>query len=274
MSRVLGIIACRMLEDELVHVLSSDELLGGVLVVESDNARGLAQKLASSELAVRVEPRNALEKALDTMRGQLVVVVDVLELALHNDPKLLKEVVYERIEDMAVLSDAILLFYGLCGDSLAHVEHDLEWTGCPIFILRDESGCIADDCIGAALGGRDPYLQTLKRFGEVGTFFLTPMWAANWREMLRKSQITPDPEDISMSRFVFEYVGYRNAAMVDTHLSDRERFEHDAREFAELFDFNLIELEGTTTLVEHSYRRARDAVLGAREQPPQHSNIY
>jgi len=262
MSHVLGIIACRIFEDELVHVLCSDEKLECVLVVDSDNARGLIDKLAHSELAARVSvvAFEEVEKRLKDVVG-LVVVLDVLKLALHNRPEVLKEVVYERAEDFAEFSDAILLFYGLCGSSLTNVERDLDWIGCPVFILKDDEGYIVDDCIGAALGGREPYLQTLKRFGETGTFFLTPMWAANWREMLKESQLTPSPDNINMSKFVFEYVGYRNAAKVDTGLSDPEQFEHDARKFASLFDFELLELGGTTSLVENSYSNARDATL-------------
>ncbi len=141
------------------------------------------------------------------------------------------------------------------------MERDLDWIDCPVFILKDDEACIVDDCIGAALGGREPYLQVLKRFGETGTFFLTPMWAANWKEMLKESQVTPSPDNISMSRFVFEYVGYKNAAKVDTGLSDPEQFEHDAREFASLFDFDLLELEGTTTPIESSYSSGRNAAL-------------
>jgi len=264
---VLTIIGCRMFEDELVHVLSRDEEVKRILVVDSEDARGLIEKLEEVGRTPCVEPLTAMGEVVRGLGEGLFVVVDVLELALHNDPEWLKEVVYERIEDVAEFSDGILLFYGLCGGSLTHVERDLAWIECPLFILRDEEGLIVDDCIGAALGGREQYLRTLKSFEGVGAFFITPMWAANWREMLKKSRVTPDPNDITMSKFLFEYVGYKYAAKLDTGLSDPEEFERNVRRFAELFEFEVVELKGSTRLVERSYMRARDAVL-------RHKNVF
>jgi len=48
-------------------------------------------------------------------------------------------------------------------------------------VSKEEDGEIVDDCIGAVLGGRGQYLTALKNCRGVGTFFLTPIWAVNWR---------------------------------------------------------------------------------------------
>jgi hypothetical protein len=146
---------------------------------------------------------------------------------------------------------------------LGKIEEDFKGLDCKICILREENGEIVDDCIGAVLGGWGRYLEVLKSCKGAGTFFLTPMWAANWREMLRTAGLSKDPNDIRMSKFIFDYAGYRRVARINTGLSYEKDFDACVREFSSLFDFEIIELEGTTRLVESCYMKTKLSVLDA-----------
>lgn len=111
------------------------------------------------------------------------------------------------------------------------------------------------------LGGRGRYLEVLKSCKGVGTFFLIPMWAANWREMIRTADLSQNPDDISMSKFVFDYAGYKKVARINTGLTYEKDFEVYVREFSTLFDFEITDLEGTMKLVESCYAKTKTSVL-------------
>ena len=152
---VLSIIACRILEDELTRVLSMDRTLRHLFLVDNPDGMGLSRKLRAQNRAHLIVTREEIPdrikdlqkdnfgkivkpllKRFHFIRGrpsenenaseqELVVVVNVLQMALHSDGKLLKEEVYKCIRDMASFSNGILLFYGLCGNYLGSIGEDL-----------------------------------------------------------------------------------------------------------------------------------------------------
>ncbi|MDD3041832.1 MAG: DUF1638 domain-containing protein [Methanosarcinaceae archaeon] len=261
---VMSILGCRIFEDEIVHLIENDSEVKEVLVVENEDCDGLIRKMAGVGISHVVLP---LEKISEKLEGKgregFILVVHMLELALHAVPENLKETVYLNVKHLALHSDGILLFYGLCGNVLRDLEKDLDGLGCPVRILKEENGEIVDDCIGAVLGGRGPYLETLKKCRGVGTFFLTPMWASNWREMMMVGGFCQDPEDIEMSKFVFESAGYKKLGKINTGLSYEKNFEEQVREFSELFDFEIEVLDGTLELVRNCYVKAKEETLRA-----------
>ncbi len=261
---VMTIIGCRMFEDEIVHLIENDPELEEVIVVENEDCEGLRTKLEDIGIPYRVLPFEEIpEKSspgnkIDSSPDRFTLIVYMLELALHAVPENLKNTVYSKVESVVPCSDGVLLFYGLCGNVLGKIETDLEALGCPVSILKEEDGEIVDDCIGAVLGGRKQYLEVLKSCKGVGTFFLTPMWAANWREMVRTAGLSRNPDDIEMSKFVFDYTGYKMIAKVNTGPPYEKNFEACVREFARLFEFEITELEATLQLVENCYKKAKN----------------
>jgi hypothetical protein len=256
---VISIIGCRMFEDEIVHLLENDPEIEKIIVVKNEDCSGIMRKMMEAGIPHKMLP---LEEIPEKQEGKgLTLVIYVLELALHAIPENLKKTVYSQVEIMAPRSDGILLFYGLCGNVLGKIEEDFKALGCKIFILKEENGEIVDDCIGAVLGGRGRYLEVLKSCKGIGTFFLTPMWAANWREMIRTAGLSKDPDDINMSKFVFDYAGYKRVARINTGLAYEKEFEACVREFSALFDFEITDLEGTMKLVESCYTKTKTSVL-------------
>ena len=258
---VISIIGCRMFEDEIIHLLENDPEIEKVLVVENQDCVGITRKMAEAGIPYTALPLEEIPEKQEE-KG-LTLNIYMLELALHAIPENLKRTVYSKVEAMAPRSDGILLFYGLCGNVLGKIEEDFKALDCKVCILKEEDGEIVDDCIGAVLGGRGQYLKALKSCRGVGTFFLTPMWAVNWREMIRTAGLSQDPDDISMSKFVFDHAGYKRVARINTGLAYEKDFEACVREFSRLFEFEITDLEGTMKLVESCYAKTKTSVLDA-----------
>ncbi len=269
---VLSIIACRILEDELTRVLSMDHTLRYLFLVDNPDGMGLSRKLRAQNrahlLVVREEIPNRIKdlqkgnfgKIIKPLinkfrfnRGQasenaseqeLVVVVNVLKMALHSDGKLLKDEVYKNIRDMSTFSNGVLLFYGLCGNSLGDIGNDLRDLSCPIYFLTDKDDKRVDDCIAVALGGNKRYEETLSRFSGVGIFF-TPMWAFNWREI--DKEVSKSSKSQSLGSML-NSLGYKRVAKLDTGLHYISDFEVELKisEFASSYGLEIVGLQGST----------------------------
>ncbi len=256
---VLTFIACRMFEDEIVHIIEKDNSINSLLVVDNDDCAGLTGKLDNAGCGYTLVSEDSLSVHLKD--DDYTIIVEILEMALHAKPENLKKVVYDKTREMSEYSDGILLFYGLCGNVLGKVDEELANLPCPVRILKEDNGDVIDDCIGAVLGGRAAYLEKLTSFHGVGTFFMTPMWAAHWREMLVSAGMTPDSGDTKLSKFVFDYAGYKNVAKMDTGLHYEKQFDSMVNEFARLFDFNLIEMKAGPQLMVRCYEQLKDKII-------------
>lgn len=254
---MMGIIGCKLFEDEVVHLLLRDRDIGTLVVVENEDSKGVLRKVGQGP---GFDIRTVSEEDLGSLEAPdgYSILLWMKPMALHQKPDKLNEDVSASIKRVEGSCKVILLFYGLCGNAFKRIDDLSERSSVPLVILKDAQGQVVDDCIGTVLGGTDEYYQELKRAS--GTFFLTPMWAENWREMFHKVQILPDPNDIEGARYVFECVGYKNVIKLDTGLGDREKFERDIDEFATLFNFKRGVLECTLRVVEASYDEAKELV--------------
>lgn len=261
----LYLISCRIFEDELVHIFEKEDENTHLILIENENIQGIEKKL--NEVSIEYEKASIedlfSEIGSDERHTQnLVVVLHLLELALDAEPQLLKEKVYKYIEQNGELFDGILVFYGLCGNVLGSLERDFAYLEIPVSILKDENGAIVDDCICAAFENKSAYVEAVQgeKRGE-GTYFLTPMQAANWRELLVLAKLTPDPNDTEMMKFVFEYSGYKSVGKVDTGLSYEKEFDSIVDEFASLFNFEKLLFTGSTKVTEGSYNSMKKRII-------------
>lgn len=88
------------------------------------------------------------------------------------------------------------------------------------------------------------------------------MQAANWKEMLVLAKLTPDPDDIEMTKMVFDYSGYKNVGKVDTGLCYEKEFDQAVDEFASLFDFEKRLFEGSTKVSDECYHSIKKEIIG------------
>ncbi|HML25164.1 MAG TPA: DUF1638 domain-containing protein [Methanomethylovorans sp.] len=262
---LMSIIACRIFEDEIVHLIKNDSQITRILVVDSLDAAGILRKLSENAIDHTVCSPNKIEDLIHSEQDtNYCLLVNILGFSLDASPQLLKESVYKEISIISEYADTILIFYGLCGNVLGNLNRDFAHLSCPVHILREEDGEIIDDCIGASLGGRKPYLRALKEAGGEGVYFLTPMGAAFWKEMAVIARLTNDPENTAMTKIVFDHAGYKNVGKINTGLVYEESFDAKVEEFAQAFDFRIVDMQGTVKIAEQSYQRAKDSITKKR----------
>ncbi len=260
---LLTILSCKILQDEVVHVLRNDPLIDEILVVTNGQESDLTSKLQSAGLDhVTLKPdyiRDIVSSKKDVQSYS--VMIYMVELALHEFPKMLKTEVYSLLEELSTYSSGILLFYGLCGNVFDKIETDFSHLegSCPVRILRDNTRTV-DDCVGATLGGCGQYLDTLKKFSDKGTFLFTPMFAHAWREIMRVDPEKPE-KTIEMLRKVNDITGYSRVAKIRTGLPYTDNFDEKVAEFADIFDFEVLEIEGCQDIFERSYDEIKKELI-------------
>jgi hypothetical protein len=188
-------------------------------------------------------------------------------MGLHEEPKELGAEVARTVKLLDDSCSAILLFYGLCGNAFKNMNILFEDVRTPVLILTDEQGQIVDDCIAVPLGGTDGYLRLLKRYA--GVFYMTPAWAENWPDLIKKMEITrgTDMTNLDMLRMLFEMAGYNRVLRIDTGLGDRKNFHAHVREFSQEFNFKEVDLEPgfvSTKVSEDAYRKCLDIVVNGK----------
>lgn len=169
------------------------------------------------------------------------VVVDTLEMSLHERPRSLRQLLQERI-DASSGYDVIVLGYGMCGQATV----GLRATHCRLVLPR------VDDCIGMFLGSRAAYKAQRER--EPGTYFLTKGWVGSGVTTpfstydAVRARWGRDRADRLMDRMLKHY---KRLAFVRTGPDDDElaRARAQARTTARRFGLAYEEIEGDRELV-------------------------
>jgi len=282
---VLRIIACGMLEDELVHILSNDSELKQLIVVENRSNLEFLRKLKSKNCTPRkvfldrgpiiledADSRNSrtnveflsllpffkkIHKKRELIEQKKVtVVVNLLRLDLHSDLEQLKANVYENIREMAYFSDNILIFYGICRHTLGKLEEDFADLGWSLSFLKDKEGEMIEDCISLALGGNEAYARCMLDFRDIGTIYLTPMWASSWKRLENEAK----GRDFN-NKYLKKSL-YCMAAKINTEFANNSEFDENIKEFARKFAMKITNLKGSMEIAEQSYFAARNNITG------------
>jgi hypothetical protein len=281
---LLSIVACEMLEDELVHVLSTDLEIKHLFVVENRNSFRFVQKLRSENLkpftfssdrlysivseSNRSSPDSfmrmflnipVLKQMCDSLNRkkerELTVVVNLLRKDLHSDIDNLQSEVYLNAKEMSKISDGILFFYGKCGYSSEKVQDDLQRLNCPVYFLRDDERNIVDDCVSVALGGNKIYTKTMMLGNGRGAIYATPMWLSSMNEKDYKSTVS-----YQNVRKYLDSPMYSLLFKINNQNYKDNNFHRNASEFAKIFDMEIINAEGTMDLAINSYMEAKTGI--------------
>ncbi|MCL2550038.1 MAG: DUF1638 domain-containing protein [Methanimicrococcus sp.] len=254
--KTIAIVSCRIFEDELTFLMKKESGKNKILLIETEFTETIETKFASEGIEYTKIKEDGVKEAIEKeSAGETdLIVLQLIEFSMEARPAVIKDVVYDKIRDFQEERiDGVMVFYGLCGNVLGSIEDDLKKPECPVRILKDEDGEIADDCICVALGSRKRYANILKSTarGE-GTYFLTPMQAAYWRQIAYASALTPDPDNDEMIKMVFEYSNYKSVGKV-SGLTYEKGFDGIVDDFAKRFCLNITDYEGTTSVIEKSY---------------------
>ncbi|MDY0385665.1 MAG: DUF1638 domain-containing protein [Methanolobus sp.] len=281
---ILSIVACEMLEDELVNVLSTDPGIKHLFVVENRNISRFIQKLRYEDLRPFVFSSDRLyplvsesnRRSPDTFmrivskipcfrqagdlfnqnkQQELTVVVNLLTKDLHPYPDKLQSEVYLNAREMSQISDGILIFYGKCGYSSEKVQNDLQRLDCPVYFLRDNERNLVDDCISVALGGNDAYGNSKELGKGKAVFYATPMWLSDMNKGNFKSTLSYDEN----ARYL-RNPDYAFLVKINNQIYKDNTYHENASEFAKEFDMEIINTSGTMDIAINSYAETKTGI--------------
>ena len=181
---------------------------------------------------------NVIKREIDKLLPDFPEVTQIIYLdgALHIDSANLKEAVKSSVTAMKECVDVVFLGYGYC-QSLKGIEEELD---VPVVLPQ------LDDCISLLLTP-ERYAEEIRK--EVGTWFITPGWAAINAEMIIKGlqldrvvKYGKDPMDMAKRLFTH----YRRGLLIDTGVEDDLDFTALSEAFCH--DFNLIMDKTTSNL--------------------------
>ena len=245
---VLGILTCEILELEFAYLLNSDTDIDRGTILENSRSVRMLDELESGETQ-NLNRIAELESFAPGPENRLEVLVQVLELGLHNRKNLLQEGLVEAAREMGFRVDALLLGYGLCGNALEKPDELLSDAGVPVFIPMDEDHPV-DDCIGLLIGGRDRY------YGEqcqvAGTFFMIPGWTTHWKRMFEQEC---GSLSVDMARRLFK--DYERSLLISTPIMSLEEMKQNSTAFNELFGLRTEVCKGTLGILQKTWDTAK-----------------
>ena len=245
---ILGVLTCEILELEFASLFNSDKDIARITVLENNRSLCIIDAIESTgnQNLERISKLDAFEP--DQNNG-LEVLVQVLELGLHNRKKLLQEGLVEAAREMGSRVDALLLGYGLCGNALEKPQELLSDADVPVFIPMDEDHPV-DDCIGLLIGGRDRYYE--EQCQVAGTFFMIPGWTTHWKWMFEQEcgNLSED-----MARRLFK--DYERSLLISTPIMTLEEMKQNSKAFNDLFGLRTEVCEGTLKILQTTWDTAK-----------------
>lgn len=251
----IGLLGCRLFEDDMLEVITTDDDITEVLVVKGEDSEGLVKKLSQSNKQIF---QVSLEDRIPIAPRRGSILVHVKPVYLHQSPALLRKEVTSDLERMQAFCDAILVFYGLCGNAFRNFDSISERLSVPVMILRDAKGLIVDDCICSAIGGTEEYLNELLRSSNA--VHLTPMWAANWKTFYHDIQLLESLDNIEDVKNVFKCMGYKKVVKIENGVGDESSYEKQIDEFSRIFELEKETLVGNTSVISNSYSLLKQSI--------------
>lgn len=244
---VLGIITCETLEQEFAYLIANDRDVEGATVLENASSGGLIQALEAKGIRnMRRIPH--LKSFRPETSWHPEVLVRVLDLSLHGRKNTLRRAVASAASEMATCADALLLGYGLCGNTFDDLKELLN-VNVPFFVPMDK-GHPVDDCVGLLLGGRDCYYAEQLR--EPGTFFMTPGWTRHWKKMLDGDCFGATPKMVHRI-----FAGYKRSLLIVTPVMSEDEMKRNACNFNKMLGLSVESRQGTIDILTRAWQSAK-----------------
>lgn len=243
----LCVIACPMLEDELIYCMKNDPEEKRIVVLNTDHNGSLKRKLDYNKLPYELmDEWDFMHDCNDLDREKSFnIVIRMMDLALHAEPKSLMNTLQEDLVMLQGHVDAGALYYGMCGnygwDISKWAESHISF---PVATFRDRHGRVCDDCVGVAVGGYEGYKRLIKEF--TGVMLFTPEIATNWTDFLSASDMMKgvadkDRNSKAQIKTILDMCGYTSVVQIDTGYEPREEFDAATKEFADYMQFKILQ---------------------------------
>lgn len=246
---VLGIIACPMLDDNLVYSLSKDEEKKNITIVKNDYNGSLIRKLEEKKIPYSlISWDDVLAGEYRPVDGGYNLLIMMINLGLHSKPKELKSKVEDLSKEMDPYVDAFGYYLGTCGNYAWNIpawsESILNKKGA---MFCDGKGNLCDDCVGVAIAGGPRYLEMQKKYP--GHFYLFPAMATNFDDFMDADQAESMAVQASLTDEIREQLGiergkdgylrwllrmgnYEYILKIDTGLGDPKVYDECSKDVA------------------------------------------
>ncbi len=188
----IGVITCEILRREIKEAVEKtgvDKIFLALPETSNPAINALSRRVNKRFLSELVEDNENIEikeKTIEKIEKEIreggirnSVIIEVMELRMHDCPDKLLAEIEEGIKRMSTFVDCVLLGYGLCGNTASKIERVISKAAVPVAIPRGRKGEILNNCIEIALG-RERVHELLRE--EPGTFFMTPAGASIIKE--------------------------------------------------------------------------------------------
>jgi len=245
---VLGILTCEILELEFAYLLGLDTDLARVTVLGDSRSERFVEmlELLRAPKLKKIKDVSEFDPFSD---NRLEILVQVLELALHNRKQTLQQGIKKAAMAFGPYVDALMLGYGLCGNALENPEQLLTEAGVPIFIPMDVDHPV-DDCVGLIIGGRQHYYR--EQCKVAGTFFMIPGWTFHWRRMFEREF---GNLSLDMAKRLFR--DYERSLLITTPVMSEVEMKQNSHEFNELFNLREETRFGTLSIIKETWNSAK-----------------
>lgn len=242
-------IACPMLEDELIYSLSRDPDEKRVFILDTPHNGSLRRKMDQKGVPYEMmDEWDFMNTDPGFDRSGYNVVIRMKSIALHSEPAILRQDLENDLVMLQGRVDAVAMYYGMCGNAMWDVgkwaESHIDY---PVSVFRDCDGRVCDDCIGVSVGGLDGYRRLLKEY--TGVMLFTPAVATNWLDFLGASDMArgidlmgPGDRKENM-RKLLHMCGYSSVVQIDNGYEDRDEFDAATRDFADYMGFEVLQAD-------------------------------
>ncbi len=245
---VMCVVACPLLENELVYSMFEDKQPKKIFLADTEPAVSIKKKMDAKGMKYELISEKQFYFERDFLnKDEFNILIIMNSLGLHAEPKDLKDKVEDQILRLGDTCDSISLYYGLCGNAMWDpVSWAKKSTSTPVFIFRGCDGEICDDCVGVAVSGSRAYLSLLKK--HPGQLLVIPAIAENWEDFIGTMEMMKGADSMDMDpqeymRWMFELCGYEFAVKVDTGLGDPEEYRINSEILSEKVNLKLIDGE-------------------------------
>ncbi|HOI75998.1 MAG TPA: DUF1638 domain-containing protein [Methanofastidiosum sp.] len=268
----IGIVCCEVFEDELLFVIKEHPEIGKIIIVNTESSKYFEDIIRSNFPYEKIKiARELFAPRYLKREEELEIIVYILPLFLHYSPRELKEEVLNACIELQKHSDYLLIYYGLCGNSLNNLEGMLRdnHVKLPFGILKDENKEIVDDCVCALLGSKANYMEILTK--EPGTFFLTPGYASHWGLFSKKKietigenrlkeigdQLGIENFDAAeMTKYLLREADYKQIVALEYVCSNCTAYKNKCETISSEIDLDLSYRKGTIRLLHDTLEKA------------------